>query len=452
MLRSIIDKINIRNGSVFKYEDLSICEEFLLENNLDEKNYIGHGGSCISFRKNNLVYKICVKSSEIFHNKYVTKLTKLLPVETILYKNNNFFIYNQKHCEVLTAFLDTDNITPLICVKILEILSELHNANLIVFDNFITNFGIYNGDVYMFDYHDISKLDNFMDNKKWNIDVDGYLINIFNIVCFALYGKLQTNLNPNIQKYSDLNLGDLPGCCVKMLNAFYNADFRIFLDELKNTQKLINSEKIYKLSDYQIGDINELGQININSSTLMKYNVFNKIFTDENIKNNSSFLDAGCCIGLIGLKLLQTYPNLSGTFCNINKDELDKVKLNYKKSIIKSRAEFISDNAIHIGKKYDITIYFSLIHHLLRNNDIEFILEKIYNQTNNISVVEIPLFHDVLLQNLISSIDHNANFNFTINLFTIIKKLEIYFNIIDIIKIDYKNNELCRYAFILSKK
>src|SRR5690349_6056756 len=127
-------------------KDVKIIEEYL--RTINGLQYIGHGGTCISFKSDdkrfkNTVIKVCLKNNDVMsHSKMFIDYSVILkdncikilePLE-ILYENSLFFIYTQYKCKPICEI----NIGYLI--KILSIIKKLLCAKTKIPDLYIKNF------------------------------------------------------------------------------------------------------------------------------------------------------------------------------------------------------------------------------------------------------------------------------------------------------------------------
>lgn len=168
-------------------------------------------------------------------------------------------------------------------------------------------------------------------------------------------------------------------------------------DESKNKQ----------YTNYQMIDVVN-GELHLKTHTFAKYDVVcNNVFKQSDADSIRTVLDAGCSLGGIGLKIATLNGIYNVMLNNVTISELDTAKEIANLCNI-TNVEFSSDNILNLNTNYDLTLYFALIHHLLRTKDITDILQIINDQTNLYTVIEIPLRGDASLHNIVevSNIDN----------------------------------------------
>jgi len=193
--------------------------------------------------------------------------------------------------------------------------------------------------------------------------------------------------------------------------------------------------------------------VNLKEHTLDKYNVATEV-----IKECKTVLDAGCSIGGIGLKLSQESHVESVTLNNITKNELNTAK--EIGSLIESKnVKYSDENIFELKDTFDLTMYFALVHHLLRVKSFDEIMEFIKKQTNKYTILEIPIKGDALLDNVIKASQITDAWTATSGRFypltscgTLFTSLSKHFEIVSVQKMHYGSGNLARYAFVCKIK
>jgi hypothetical protein len=445
---SIINDINTRNkNNVFDHTKFQDAEKYI--NLIRDIKYFDHGSTCLCYNDNNTVYKICQKDKlniNEFTDKYNYLLSKGIDIleSKIIYEDSTSFIYSQPKCYTLS----TDKINDKFCCDVLNIIYKLLSINIIYPDLYYKNFGYYNGKCYIFDFHDSNVYND--DNNTF------YIVGIFSLLSIYFTGK---NIN-TIEEIKNVDYGkeifkgtseyETSGDKIIFYNLIIDLVNKDFKSAGNNIQKCIeyfskNLEKCY--TQYQYINIDKFGKISLCDHTLNKYLIADKVLNYNN--DYKTVLDAGCCIGGIGLKIQQQFPNINVTLNNITLDEIS-VANEIKNNLILYNTVINKDNITSIKNKYDVCFYFSLIHHLLRNNSIDNILNIIFKQTNNYAVIEFPIKGDHLLDIVVSNSVNPINYEFLYSLDNLINTISKYVIVKEVIKVDYKNDIFKRYAIICS--
>lgn len=488
-LYPIVDKINRMNGFVFDPLTLLSVEEFLLNMGVDRSEYLGHGGTAIVFshpqNPTDRVIKIAKKISlhGFSYNPHIMKektdplIDYILPIISIIYEDEHFFIYEQKRCSALDTNVNT--LDPILFIRILSIWLALRKNNIFVYDIITKNFGSIGNRIYLFDYHDALtnvQIEDTIDKKILLITLLNYINILKNSSTFQ--NKSLMSIEWSHRDIEDANYGrDLfhPVLCDYLYNVHvgdieetYHAMMRIrdHISDECNIQE--------RLCRYQMGTIDRLGILTLDRSSRHKYESAVVGIQAADLDNSSpfTFLDAGCCIGLIGIKIIQDFPLSSGRMCNLDPDEI----LEAERLIDKLRIQRGSNqdsagtlkvehrNVLHIEDSFDITLYFSLIHHLLRLTNFENIIHLISKQTKKVAVIECPVGGDVLMAKVKEiglensdddgRLEYSKRYSYLESISTIcdgIKRFAPELNVSKIIKIEYDSEQLQRYVFILTK-
>ena len=113
-----------------------------------------------------------------------------------------------------------------------------------------------------------------------------------------------------------------------------------------------------------------------------------------------------------------------------------------------------SYNLIEDTNSYDVTLYFAILHHILKNYTLDQVIELVYKQTKKYCVIELPFNQDVLLKNVIrySTSVYEKSFKYLENTEIFEKVIQDKFDIMYSTKVDYGSKDLDRYAYVLIKK
>lgn len=408
--------------------------------------YIGHGGTAITLKNNDtIVYKICkknnsnmksgdefIKYSKLLHSNGIKIL---LPLE-IIYETDNYIVYTQNYCDVLTK-ITTNNL-----IKILEITKMMFIKRIRPSDLYFRNFGLYDNDVVMFDYHDYT---DFYSDDIYYITHMAHLFNLYK------YNQLyNNNITLTIEDLINDNFGGdkFTHSITTFLKVCYHRNYDIAVRIIDNiiAEETKNLSKTY--NNYQKLTIDENGVINLYSHTKDKYDFFDKF--KYLLKPNSSICDMGCSIGGIGSKIAQMIPDSKVDLVNIDAHEVD-ICQEIKETICLSNIRIINDRIPNVKNIYDCGLYYAIVHHLMKDYTFDDILKMIKSQNRNIVIIEFPLEKDVLLQKIAKegNLNYNQTFYYLTNLEILSNKLKEHFNILDYKQIDYGTTELYRFVFAL---
>lgn len=440
----LINSINQKNNCiVFDYYNL-IYELNILIEIINQYNliYWSHGGTCLCFADsdNKFVYKFIIiteTSKNFISESALLKKYNIehLPIENILYMNERVIIYKQKYCRIINT------INEKILYEIFKFIGKCIDNHIIINDVFYKNFCIDNNKIKIYDYHDVSS------RPYTQNDIDYIHLNTMYNLCryididyanFTIEEAKKMLTNSNF-KFTSESIYDMISNYIKG-----NSDsFSPIYEYLSNKHK--NEYKIYQHVTV------ELNEILLSFHTYDKYLLAKQcvdMIADE--YNNISILDAGCCIGGIALKLSETYNNVIVTCNNITVSELDVCKYIANTQCITNY--IISDISIlDVNQKYDITMYFAIIHHIMKSIDMDNILSMIKKQTNKISIIEVPLKGDKLLDIVYNDAQPDFRYNYeclsTVDTFK--NELEKRFKVIQYKKIEYNTSDLIRYAFVV---
>ncbi len=444
---TILDINKKNNNTVFEYQDLINVENFLRPFDL---YYFDHGGSSLCYLdhdpsditdiNSHLVYKICKKNSEntrsadnflIYTNTLICLDLPILNIN-VIYEDEKYFVYTQPRCQRITK----ENLNIKTVIDILDILGKLLGNDILFTDLYYRNFGYYQNRCYLFDYCDGNKIDTANQNL--------HIYTLYHL--FALFFNHSENLSMEKIIESKFGINLFPDCFSKLLLSLFEGNYNnlIFLDECKEyLGNLIT--KSYK--QYQDVTITRNCDIVLGSHTAFKYNLSTKVMG----LTMKSVLDAGGCIGGISLKLAQQYPSCQVTMNNITLNEVDvakeiKEKLNIQNIVIDTT------NITNIKKSYDVTLYFALVHHLLKNMTFKEVIDLIISQTNKCTIIEFPLKGDRLLHEVMKWANDTSTYDILQSRGSLEIELNKYFYVREVVKVDYGTDQLLRYAFICKLK
>jgi 2-polyprenyl-3-methyl-5-hydroxy-6-metoxy-1,4-benzoquinol methylase len=455
-IENIIDNINLTNGYTFNKLNISNLQSFI--NSFEKMNkleYLDHGGTCLCFKiletnnvlDSNNILKIynksnysTLKTSNVLYD-YI-KSSHLPIIDTkVIYEDKYNIIVIQPYVNIITE------INPYITKEILKIIEIMLVNRQRLHDVYYRNFGFYNGKLYLIDFHESI---NFYDN------IDLFVSNLFQLFSLLFNKKLAFGLvNPPINSIisSNFNYG-FANFYADFLSNIYNYNIDIALSILKNNIYSDLGQLISKnINNYQHFNIDSDGKLSLFSHTLQKALIAENILNITNSTSiSTSIIDSGCSFGSIGLYLKQKYPSIKLTLNNLDNNELIESK-NLANWIACSGITYLNKNLIDIlPVKYDITLCFALIHHLLKNYSFDDIILFIKLITNKIAIIEFPIIGDSLLANVMNATATTAIQNFYVlsSLDILHNNISKYANIIDVIKMDYGTiQDINRYTFII---
>ena len=435
---NIINHLNkLNNTIIFEYNILEKSIDYVL-NNFTNLIFIDSGGTCLCLLSNNNLIKICKKNNNTLNNfKYyvnILLINNLIPLTEILYEDSDSLIYLQKKIDTY------DTINNNFYIDILEIFVKILKLGFKLTDIYYRNFGYDNGKIYLIDIHDFVDIN---DNNDLNT------INIFNMTISLLYNNL-IKINESNQLLNE-NIIDtyLPIPYSKLIKNFLFNNYSDIDDIILQIKNNLNLNIIKKYKDYQSIKIDINKKIILEGHTLIKYLITNKIITKYH--NQFTLLDAGCSLGGIGLNIAQNYNSFI-TLNNITTNELNTAKEISSLCNI-TNVEFTNINILNIENKYDITLYFAILHHLLKYKKPEEIIDILKKQTKDYMIIEIPIKGDKLLDLVVNNIVEPWENNYKIleshnNFINFIKNNNLY--ILESGKIYYPNsNDLNRYYYLI---
>ena len=448
----VIEKINMKNNSeIFELKNISDVEIYL--SSLGPLTYIGHGGLSFCFSLGNKQAIKCCKKTRgtivVSKETFLSNVQRLkdvdmpilLPIE-VLYENESWLIYSQPLCRPLALF----DISPKLCSQIFDFVSQMIKTNIRISDIFYRNFGIHQGKLFLFDFHEV---DSFQSSPNFLIT------NLYST--FTFLGKnvgwpiLDIGLI-NIDFVIKDNFGKnrFPDPIVKFLQTMHLRDYSKSLEHISVAQVYLKNKIKRKFTKYQQVIIDENGFVNLSSHTLSKYNLAKNIIKEKKIL---TVFDARCCSGGIGLKIAQKFPNLFVSIGNSDQNELNKVKQMANDCMI-FNVSVVSEQLIGIKskqQKYDLVLCYSLFHHLLKTVKIDEILRIIKLHMSKYCIIELPIKGDALLNRVMKIASTPENFECLASpeiarYYLVINKLKVD----KCVKIDYNDDRLNRYAYICS--
>lgn len=429
-------------------EQLDGVESFL--SSLGDIKYRGHGGTCVTYKKPHatVVIKACLKnngimkSSEEFikHSKMLQSHgIKLLPPLEILYEDDLFFVYTQQRCKLM------GEVTPLSTISMFEIIKQMINKRVLVPDLYYKNFGVYNNEIYLYDYHDYS---DFLTDNKY------YICHIAHLMNKCKRGEDVINVSLTLNELININFGKgiLDDIEISLLKALYNAEYEAAVVIISNYILVLRKRVVKSYADYQFINIDQYGTILLDSHTREKYNfaknLINTVFGEESF----TLVDFGCSLGGIGSKLAQQHPLSHITLNNITQKEIDVCRT-IQRTLMLSNIKVITTNVLEVKNSYDVTMYFAVIHHLLKHKTFDEVMEIVLAQTKKYSIIELPFGDDSLLKKVIA--DSSSTYELSYSALETLEKFENkisgYFKVLNKQKINYGGNDLNRYAYTLEK-
>lgn len=413
--------------------------------------YLGLGGTCISFIDNSdIIYKICLKqnndilkSADIFMhhcNTLIKNGVSILSPIDIVYDDEHFLVYRQPKCNPLTE------VNTKILVEILKNLKAMLLSMYRLTDIYFRNFGIYQNKIVIYDYHDYK--DFFEKDYTYIV----HLVQTFNLYYNKnIYKKINLDIEEIIQDDFCKNHFDFNPSLSDFFKNLYNWNFDKAIKHIDTMVEDFSDALVYDIYDYQKISIDRNGIISLHIHTLDKFNLLKSIL--PYLPEKFSVIDCGCSIGGIGGKIAQLYPKSNIVLNNITKNELDTAKSMFSKLCL-NNIVYDDTNIMSYDKVHDVTLFYALLHHLLRDMTFNELIEKIYKMTNIYSVIELPFYGDVLLAKVVKhgNLKYENTYKYLENTNNFMSEISKYFEIIDSKKIDYGTDDLNRYGFVLRKK
>jgi len=462
LLTDIINSINTRNGATFviNSDDADLLQKFIYQfeqQHYIDLTYLDHGGSCICFhysehKSDKQVLKIYFKknnkvlqSKHIFED-YMNHLLKIgLPIAKtdIIFESNNHLIAIQPYF----MQIDDEKINALTAKNILRCVETMLDNRTRLHDVYYKNFGISRMQLYIFDFHESI---NFYDN------IDLFVSNLLQLFSQLFTGKHAFGeINPDINKIkeSGYNATQIPHQYSAFLRAIHEYHITEALRILREEIYPDLGERIAcKFVNYQHYEISKNGEMTLQTHTKQKAEI-----ALANIGKSATILDAGCSYGAIGIYLKQRYPDSEITLNNMDENELKECK-RLAQSIGIFDMKYRNQSVMTLSsEKYDLTLFFALVHHILRTQTMEEFMQFVKSITRRIAIIEFPIKGDILLEQVIAN---NVNFPETYlwndryqsmtSLDILRKKVSEYGQIMDVRKMDYDGmNGINRITIII---
>ena len=214
---------------------------------MNTKNLAGAGTDATVFfySEKTQVLKLCPKNINYFaqfgcsqaeqFRKHINMLAPIfLPVDDILYEDDNVFVYTQKACKILSR----KSITEEIVFEIFKMVQFMIINNIILTDLAPHNIGIYDQQVVFFDYHGLCplKLSNGqIKHKKWWVrlfrNLTSYLCSIYSPSKDSEYSRLIDNVDLIVIEKMKKH-GRLPPIYIELLNYVMNYQNEVSLETI----------------------------------------------------------------------------------------------------------------------------------------------------------------------------------------------------------------------------
>jgi hypothetical protein len=449
-LKSVIDKINTKNNTVlFEVSKTVGLSQFL--STLTNLTYLGHGGMCLCLLRQGVeVVKCCKKtkkaiiSSTTTFNSRVEELRQhnisvLYPIE-VLYEDEYWFVYTQPACRII----ERADFSVKMGIQMLDFIEQMIKSNLKMTDIFYRNFGIYRNQLFLFDYHEIESFDtasSFMINNLYST--------------FILLGKnigwhTSEIFAPHTHFPEDGNYGEykFPREVIKFLSAMRENDHPKMIDYINRLRTLLKTyiNKKYSDMNHQHITITGSGDINLSSQSITKFELTEKLVSLKGIK---SILESRCGIGGLGLKLAQCFPDIKVTLSNSDIKELAQAKQIATDCMV-FNTNFIGEpKPSSHSHKYDLVLYYSSVHHLLKTQTMAELIDDLKLQMNKYCILEVPMMGDSLLDRVMKGAPNVANYRCLSSPETFrFHLLSNDLKVLQCIRINYNRKDLIRFAYI----
>ena len=126
---------------------------------ISQKDFLGSGCTATVFRKNDQAVKVCSRNISYFSNykgnpqsfkTHINSLSNIfLPINEILYEDNNFFIYTQDLCTPL----EKKTVNKKITAEFFQLFQLMVQHNCLVSGLSPRNVCFYHGQLFIYDYH-----------------------------------------------------------------------------------------------------------------------------------------------------------------------------------------------------------------------------------------------------------------------------------------------------------
>lgn len=420
--------------------------------------FLGYGGSCLSFVDANLlVYKICLKennqilqTAQIFleHCRRLKKVgIKILPPVEILLDNELFLVYTQEFCNPLPY------VNAKIVVETLRLVKSMLQGRYKLTDIYYRNLGIWKNQIIVYDYHD------YKDFEQIDHTYICHLAHLFNLY---YHGRVYHSIDIGIEDLVVDNFCqgqfEVPEIHL-LLSSLYalpleNHSLRACQTSIEIIDQLIEiflDAGVTSYANYQYLQIDRDGQLQLESHTLLKFQLAQEILGD--LPRGFTAIDCGCSLGGIGNKIAQLYPEARVTLNNLTKTELATAQ-QVSQHLCLNNVEFDDSNILNFqDKAFDLTMFFALLHHLLKDIPFGELIKFIHHMTNHYSVMDIPLKGDALLDMIMANgnLPYHDSFVMLESVDTFQEAIKDYFQVVVARRIEYGGSDLNRWGFVLKK-
>lgn len=421
----------------------------------------GKGGTCILAIKshNNKVLKICIKNSSALRsaetlldhaNKLECCNIPVLKPIRITHENDNFIIYEQEYCSEISS------INIMYMRDILKILKLMLKSEYGVTDIYFKNFGIHNNQIKIFDYHEIGYY-----TESSDVFYDNYFVvqlaMMFAEIKYGTNFKKIDSLTPFLLENEKFGKGYLDDDVCFLLETLFTRNIKKSIMILDSVILRLSAGLTKSWINYQEIMIDVNNDLHLFSHTEKKYSFFD-IIKRHSTQNNisiESVCDFGCSLGGIGTKIAHTNPQYKVTLNNITISELD-VARELSKSLLITNTIFTPNNMMDIKESFDVTLYFAILHHILKNTNFEDIIKLVKNQTKKYCIIELPFGDDALLKDVMrhKSLNYEETFAHLEYVWRFLNELQPHFEILHYEKINYgiASSDLNRFCFVLKIK
>lgn len=441
MLSDIIQNINLNSTNAFDNTKFTNYEQYVNDKlRANEWDYLDHGADAIVFSCHQGVVKIVVKKHFQKWNHFVSFYKTLqshdIPIlepSSFLYEDENIYVYSQNYASPIKK------ITHKVAKSILDTLRKMIKHNTLINNMCIRNFRVYMNKLCLIDFHTPSNL--FTDRS--------YIAGIAEIMT-TLNDENETSKTDHTAMVQPISK------CQYLLDSLSNYNFIRAECVLQTEINKLERSMEKRMDIYQSLRITSNGDVILNPHMISKYDIV-ELCIKMLGHTYFTLIDAGCCIGGVGLKIAQTFPHSYVCLNNVTKIELDQA-ISLIHDTLTYNVHTNADNIMDIDQKYNIGCYFSLFHHLLLRYEIDTILSKVVSQCDRFAIIEVPLGDDFLLRTVIKKYMCGTDI-YDKNRFTCLSSkvkffdvLEKYFDVVYMCNIKYPDQHLQRYAFICKNK
>lgn len=169
-----------------------------------------------------------------------------LPVEEILYDDNNFFVYRQKKCQMIAS----KKIDATIVIDVFKLIQFMLINKILLTDLAPHNLGIIKGHAVVFDYHGLHRfaVDGRIKRPFWwrrlSRNLTRFICGLYCPKKRSIYSELMQDCNANAIKQMSADR-DLPKCFVTLIDYLMKNNERAKIPEvcqhLENVIKHIQS-------------------------------------------------------------------------------------------------------------------------------------------------------------------------------------------------------------------